>query len=66
MQGLENFPLFIPLINQIAASCPKLYELRSVHVFTEQFSPPNLPTRLTCTFYGEKFLPIKFTDTFHG
>jgi len=27
MRGLENFPLFIPIINRIAESCPKLYEL---------------------------------------
>lgn len=41
MQNLGNFPLFIPLINEIAANCPKLYELSvqyDFEIMTSQFS----------------------------
>ena len=39
---------------------------RPVHVFTKQFQPSNLPIRFTDTWYGSKFLTIKFTGTFYS
>ena len=43
------------------------FNLRSVHVFTEQFEPSNLLVRFTGTYFLRlENLPIKFIGTFHG
>ena len=39
---------------------------RSVHVFTEQYYPPNFLIRFTGTFYAKIFLLNIFFSTFNG